>query len=104
MYTNGINTTLFITYGICSNFSTFPISPLFISLQWGTILFDGSTTEKNITLPINFSIILGFSTFAYGQGVHSVFGGYHQPPNGISMYRKSFFAENVNCIWLGVFK
>ena len=75
-----------------------------IHQQWGTILFDGSTTEKNITLPINFSIILGFSTFAYGQGVHSVFGGYHQPPNGISMYRKSFFAENVNCIWLGVFK
>ena len=76
----------------------------YINLQWGMILFDGSTTEKNITLPINFSIILGFSTFAYGQGVHSVFGGYHQPPNGISMYRKSFFAENVNCIWLGVFK
>ena len=75
-----------------------------VNKQWGTILFDGSTTEKNITLPINFSIILGFSTFAYGQGVHSVFGGYHQPPNGISMYRKSFFAENVNCIWLGVFK
>ena len=97
--------TLGIRYNIAQN-GYICLGKLFgdAIIQWGMILFDGSTTEKNITLPINFSIILGFSTFAYGQGVHSVFGGYHQPPNGISMYRKSFFAENVNCIWLGVFK
>lgn len=97
--------TLGIRYNIAQN-GYICLGKLFgdAIIQWGTILFDGSTTEKNITLPINFSTILGFSTFAYGQGVHSVFGGYHQPPNGISMYRKSFFAENVNCIWLGVFK
>lgn len=75
-----------------------------INLQWGTVLFDGSVTEKEITLPISFYNILGFSTFAYGQGVHSVFGGFHTPPNAISMYRKAFFAEDVNCIWFGVFK
>ena len=72
--------------------------------QWGAILFDGSTTEKTITLPINFNIILGFSTFAYGQGVHSVFGGYHKSTNNIVIYRKAFFAEDVNCIWFGIFK
>ena len=97
--------TLGIRYNIAQN-GYICLGKLFgdVIIQWGTILFDGSTTEKTITLPINFNIILGFSTFAYGQGVHSVFGGYHQPPNGILMYRKSFFAENVNCIWLGVFK
>ena len=97
--------TLGIRYNIAQN-GYICLGKLFgdAIIQWGTILFDGSTTEKTITLPINFNIILGFSTFAYGQGVHSVFGGYHQPPNGMSMYRKSFFAENVNCIWFGVFK
>lgn len=77
---------------------------MLIHQQWGTVLFDGSVTEKEITLPISFYNILGFSTFAYGQGVHSVFGGFHTPPNAISMYRKAFFAEDVNCIWFGVFK
>jgi len=85
-------------------FLLYKIPTVFHQPQWGAILFDGSTTEKTITLPINFNIILGFSTFAYGQGVHSVFGGYHKPTNNIVMYRKAFFSENVNCIWFGIFK
>ena len=97
--------TLGIRYNIAQN-GYICLGKLFgdAIIQWGTVLFDGSVTEKEITLPISFYNILGFSTFAYGQGVHSVFGGFHTPPNAISMYRKAFFAEDVNCIWFGVFK
>ena len=70
--------------------------------QWGTVLFDGSTTEKSISLPLKINNALALTTFAYGSGVHSVFGGWHETDK-LHLYRHSFFSENVNCVWFGIF-
>ena len=78
------------------------ISPLFISLQWGTVLFDGSATEKTVSLPLKINNVFVLTTFAYGSGVHSTFGGWHQSDK-LYLYRHAFNSENVNCVWFGLF-
>lgn len=70
--------------------------------QWGTVLFDGSTTEKSVSLPLKINDVFALTTFAYGSGVHSVFGGWHETDK-LHLYRHSFFSENVNCVWFGIF-
>ena len=71
-------------------------------IQWGTVLFDGSTTEKSVSLPLKINDVFALTTFAYGSGVHSVFGGWHETDK-LHLYRHSFFSENVNCVWFGIF-
>lgn len=70
--------------------------------QWGAVLFDGSATEKTVPLPLKINNTFVLTTFAYGSGVHSTFGGWHQS-NKLYLYRHAFNSENVNCVWFGLF-
>ena len=71
--------------------------------QWGMIRFDGNITQTTTSLPISISMAFVITTFSYGAGVHSTFGGWRE--NSIlHLYRKAFMGENVDCIWFCITK
>lgn len=95
--------TLGIRYNIAQN-GYICLGKLFgdAIIQWGTVFFDGSATEKTVPLPLKINNTFVLTTFAYGSGVHSTFGGWHQSDK-LYLYRHAFNSENVNCVWFGLF-
>ena len=69
------------------------------------IKFDENITKTTTSLSISISMVFVITTFPYGSGVHSAFGGWRE--NSIlHLYRKAFAGENVavDCMWFCITK